>query len=217
MTHTTPSLSPPSTAEDVTESEFPKGIEEVAIVKGVDEGVDDRVDVAEPREHGDHDVGDVAATKRADDVHEEERQPTHGEAAYDDGQRFGRLPFLLHRRSFPALIPCPIALHPTRPVRERNVRRTARAHRGHLHQAEPVDVLRQVTRLAAAVCPRRRVSLVSVLCRLAVLPPTIVVAPAQVLVSGPDDELDPQVRVALSLSSPDARHVVLTSHPAAAP
>ena len=80
-----PSLSPPSAAEDVSEGEFPEGIEEVAIVEGVDEGVDDRVDVTEPREHGDHDVGDVTAAERTDDVHEEEGQPAHGEAADDDG------------------------------------------------------------------------------------------------------------------------------------
>ena len=78
-------------AEDLVE-----GAPEVAHRACVDDRIHARVDVAEPREHWQQDVGALDARRVAqsvENVGDEERHPADAKHAHDDAQRLGR--FLL--------------------------------------------------------------------------------------------------------------------------
>jgi len=70
----------------VPHGETPERVAEVTVVGGVDERIDERVGVAEPRQEASQCVADhTRRTKRLDDVQYEERQPTDDETTHDDG------------------------------------------------------------------------------------------------------------------------------------
>ena len=79
-------------AEDLVE-----GAPEVTHRACVDDRIHARVDVAEPREHWQQDVGALDARRVAqtiENVGNEERHPADAEDAHDDAQRLSRLLFL---------------------------------------------------------------------------------------------------------------------------
>ena len=67
------------------------GVVKVAVKEEVEHGVHHGVDVAQPQGHHPGNVRDAVAHDRVDDVHDEEREPAHAEAAHDDAQSLGRL------------------------------------------------------------------------------------------------------------------------------
>lgn len=70
-----------------------EGLPEVAREERVDERVDGGVAVAEPKEDREERIVDAVVAEGPDEVHGEEGQPADDEAAYYDGERFGRLRF----------------------------------------------------------------------------------------------------------------------------
>lgn len=64
---------------------------ELGVEYGVDDRVERRVGVAEPREHLERGLGYARLAERRDDVHAEERHPAQQERAHDDAHGDGRL------------------------------------------------------------------------------------------------------------------------------
>lgn len=73
-------------------------VAEVPREEGVNQGIYRRVAVAEPEQHGEHNVRGAADAEGPQQVDGEERQPTHDETAHDNCQCFGRL--RLHAKPF---------------------------------------------------------------------------------------------------------------------
>ena len=84
-------IRPPRLGE-VLDRQPPEGYSEIGAVEGVDEGIDGRVEPAQPRQvvH-DERVHLGAGDEGREEVADEEGQPAGDEAAHDDAERLGRL------------------------------------------------------------------------------------------------------------------------------
>ena len=77
-----------------------EGVVEVTVEEEVEHGVHHGIDVAQPQRHHPGNVGDAVAHDGVDDVHDEEGEPAHAEAAHDDAQRLGRLGLVVELLAF---------------------------------------------------------------------------------------------------------------------
>jgi len=96
----------PCSHEPLGAEDLEEGSAEVARVKGVYDGVAARVEVAEPREYGEHNVvaafGQLRLEHAGEHVEREEGHPADNEHAHDDAESLGRLLFAREARKLPA-------------------------------------------------------------------------------------------------------------------
>ena len=76
-----------------------EGAAEFRTENGVEDGIQRRVEVAEPQKEGHHRVAEITRrTNGQQQRHDEERQPADDERSGDDGQRLGRFTFTFRLR-----------------------------------------------------------------------------------------------------------------------